>query len=571
MTIRLKILSLAFLILIIFGVVLGISTSLQHDFIIQIDALTRYHVPLRTLIARFDVLTYEYELIMMRLLRRSDITQRDIESARAQARQYADQIVDDLRQINALLDQAVADRGAGEQSVVVFSQLKGSIPFIERQLDPFIKIGEGVLRAIADDRLDDARTLSLEFTKTETAFGSDTAALRDKLADLTTAVGAEILTKQWTIETFSFILFALASCLGIGAAIFVSTHIVRALRRLSEGTAAVKAGHFGAAVAIETNDEIGQLAIAFNQMVEEIRTKERIKDAFGKFVDPRIVAGLITPTSDGINRAERQVVTVFFSDIAGFTSISEQLTATATVNLLNHYFTAVTTSIRDGHGIVDKYMGDGLMAFWAAPFLPGDAHAAAACIAALQQQVAIEGLNKNLPNLLGLRRGAPNIRVQMGLATGEVVLGTIGSTVSKSFTVIGDTVNLASRLVGVNKVYDTRIIIAEDTLRLAQQEVEVRELDLITAVGKSEPVRIYELLGQTGQLAPGEVELANEFGKGLAAYRAREWDAAERQFQRCLEVKPADGPSMLYIERITELRKQPPPTAWDGVWHMTKK
>ena len=146
MTIRLKILSLAFLILIIFGVVLGISTSLQHDFIIQIDA------PLRTLIARFDVLTYEYELIMMRLLRRSDITQRDIESARAQARQCADQIVDDLRQINALLDQAVADRGAGEQSVVVFSQLKGSIPFIERQLDPFIKIGEGVLRAIADDR-----------------------------------------------------------------------------------------------------------------------------------------------------------------------------------------------------------------------------------------------------------------------------------------------------------------------------------------------------------------------------------------------------------------------------------
>jgi hypothetical protein len=105
----------------------------------------------------------------------------------AQARQYADQIVDDLRQFNAILDQAIADRGAGEQSVVVFSQLKGAIPFIERQLDPFIKIGEGVLRTIANGRLDDARTLSLEFTKTEAAFGSDTAALRDKLADLTKA------------------------------------------------------------------------------------------------------------------------------------------------------------------------------------------------------------------------------------------------------------------------------------------------------------------------------------------------------------------------------------------------
>jgi hypothetical protein len=142
-TIRLKILSLAFLILIIFGVVVGVSTSLQHDFIIQIHALTRYHIPLRTLIARFDVLTYEYEPITMRLLRRSDITQHDIESARAQARQYADQIVDDLRQFNAILDQAIADRGAGDKSVVVFSQLKGAIPFIERQLDPFIKLGEG--------------------------------------------------------------------------------------------------------------------------------------------------------------------------------------------------------------------------------------------------------------------------------------------------------------------------------------------------------------------------------------------------------------------------------------------
>ena len=121
----------------------------------------------------------------------------------------------------------------------------------------------------------------------------------------------------------------------------------------------------------------------------------------------------------------------------------------------------------------------------------------------------------------------------------------------------------------MNKVYSTRMIIAEDTLRLARQEVETRELDLITVAGKSEPVRIYELLGRTGQLAPGEIELAREFEKGLAAYRAREWEAAEALFQRCLEMKPSDGPSALYIERIAELRKQPP-ADWDGVWHLTK-
>jgi adenylate cyclase len=324
---------------------------------------------------------------------------------------------------------------------------------------------------------------------------------------LTGAVGEAALSSQKVIQALNLTLFALAGCLGIGAGIFVSAHIVRALRRLAEGTAAVQAGHYAVTVPVETDDEVGQLATAFNRMVEEIRIREKIKDAFGKFVDPRIVANLITTASGDIDRAERQVVTVFFSDIAGFTSMSEQLTASAIVNMLNHYFTAVTAPIRDNHGIVDKYIGDGLMAFWAAPFSPGDTHAASACFSALQQQAAIDGLNKELPNLVGLRRGAPTLRVQMGIATGEVIVGTIGSAISKSFTVIGDTVNVASRLVGANEVYGTRIIVSEDALGLARQEVEARELDLITVVGRSEPIRIYELVGWKGDLLPGEDEL----------------------------------------------------------------
>jgi adenylate cyclase len=571
MTIRLKILSLAFVILFIFGIVVNISTWLQHQVMHQVDVLTQYNIPLRTIIAQFDVLTYEYELIVMRALRRTDLARNELQEIQARASRDADRLLRDVRQFDALVDQAIAYGADGGQSVVTFSKLKGAMPFIERQLDPFIKTGQSVLKAIADGRFDDARTLSLEFRKTEEAFGPDTAALRDQLTELTESAGREIEVKQRTIQYLGFVLFALAGCLGIGAGVFVSARIVRALRRLSEGTAAVQAGDFAFTVPIEANDEIGQLAMAFNSMVEEVRAREKIKDAFGKFIDPRIVSTLITTTAEEMDHAERQVVTVFFSDIAGFTSISEQLTATAIVNLLNHYFTAVTASIRDSHGIVDKYMGDGLMAFWAAPFSPGDTHAAAACLSALRQQAAIETFNKDLPNLLGLRRGGPSLRVRMGLATGEAVVGTIGSTVSKSFTVIGDTVNLASRLEGANKVYGSRIIIAEETLRLARQEVEARELDLITVVGKSEPVRIYELLGPTGEVTPAEVELADEFGKGLAAYRAREWEAADRQFRRCLEMKPGDSPSALYIERIAELRKQSPSPDWDGVWRLTRK
>jgi adenylate cyclase len=182
--------------------------------------------------------------------------------------------------------------------------------------------------------------------------------------------------------------------------------------------------------------------------------------------------------------------------------------------LLNHYFASVTSSIRDNNGIVDKFMGDGVMAFWSAPFSPGDSHAASACLSALAQQQAIARLNEDMPNIVGLRRNAPSLSVRMGIATGEVVLGTIGSTVSKSFTVIGDIVNLASRLESVNKVFGTRIIVAESTLRLAQNAVESRELDQITVVGKTEPVRIYELLCPAGQLNPKEAELRQEFDKG---------------------------------------------------------
>jgi adenylate cyclase len=189
----------------------------------------------------------------------------------------------------------------------------------------------------------------------------------------------------------------------------------------------------------------------------------------------------------------------------------------------------------------------------------------------LAQQQAIELLQSELPNIIGLRRNAPNLVVRMGIATGEAVVGTIGSPVSKSFTVIGDTVNLASRLEGINKVYGTRVIIAEETQRLAQREIETRELDLISVAGKTEPVRIHELLSPSGQLAPEAVELREEFAAGLAAYRAFDWDAAERRFAECRRSKPADGPSVVFLERVQKLRTDPPPADWDGVWRFSHK
>lgn len=571
MTIRLQIVSIAVSLLIVFGIVVGVSAILQHQVANEISGITRYHQPLVAAIGDFDVITDESELLPLRLLRLDKIDQGELDEARAREKIIAQQMQDDIGTASSLIALAAADRHLSVESRLVFARLQGVVAPLRQKLPPFIAAGQQVMQAIVDGRLDDARRLSLAFRSYEQTFGAETAEVRNAATQLSNTAIGEVRAKQAEIRNLSIGLFVVAACLGLGIGILIATGVIRALRLLVNATKAVEAGELSIAVPVRTHDEIGQLATAFNSMVLELRSKERIKDTFGKFVDPRIVSSLIGADPELVDHADRRVVTIFFSDIRGFTPISEQLTAGSMVNLLNRYFDAVTKSIRDTNGIVDKYIGDAVMAFWAPPFSPGDTHAAACCSSALAQQQAIEDLRSDLANITGLRRNTPELFVRMGIATGEAVVGTIGSPVSKSFTVIGDTVNLASRLEGINKVYGTQVIIADDTLRLAQHEIETRELDFITVAGKSEPVRIHELLAPFGKLATAKEDLRCEYAIGLEAYRGREWDRAEGQFEKCLAIAPTDGPAAVFIERVRAMRATPPPADWDGVWRFTEK
>jgi adenylate cyclase len=221
--------------------------------------------------------------------------------------------------------------------------------------------------------------------------------------------------------------------------------------------------------------------------------------------------------------------------------------------------------------VIDKYIGDAVMAFWTPPFSTGDDHARDACLAALSQQEAIAALRSQLPEITGMRRNPPKLVIRMGLATGDGVVGTVGSESARSYTVIGDTVNLASRLESINKVYGTSIILNEETYRLAQQVIEARELDLITVAGKIEPVRIYEVMGRAGELKPEQDELRDRFAAGLAAYRKKDWDGAQTHFEACLATDMNDGPTQLFLERIDTLRNAALPADWDGIWRLSEK
>ena len=568
MTIRKKIFLLAGILLALFGAVVGVLAIVQKLDSDQISNIAEYELPLARLVAELDVDTDRYELGILRALRLDPLNPPELAAAIAAKKQVGDELRADADAATALIAKAIRDTGyrAGER--VELARIEGSFKYLIRGLEGFLATGEQVMADLVDGRREDARTASLGFTKYAQAFGPDLSEVRLNLAGLTDRATRDVLARQRLNTYLSFGLFLLACGIGLGVSAVGSARVIGGLRQLVVRTRAIEAGTVSEPLSVLTRDEVGELALSFNRMVEELRTRDRIKDTFGKFVDPRIVTRLI---GSGADQAERRTLTVFFSDIKGFSGISEQLTASAVVNLLNSYFGTVAEVIHAHRGFIDKYIGDAVMAFWVSPFSAGDDHASDACLAALAQQEAITLLRAQLPEITGMRRDPPELAIRMGIATGEAVVGTIGSDSSRSYTVIGDTVNLASRLESINKLYSTSLILSEETYRMAQQVIEARELDLITVAGKTEPVRIYEAMARVGEIAPEQIQLREMYANGLAAYRRQDWDEAQRCFESCQLGDADDGPSRLFIERISLLRSSPPPADWDGVWHFKEK
>ncbi|MGH8623443.1 MAG: adenylate/guanylate cyclase domain-containing protein, partial [Burkholderiales bacterium] len=362
----------------------------------------------------------------------------------------------------------------------------------------------------------------------------------------------------------------IAGVLGLIFAAVITRNLVQPVRRLLSGTKAVEEGDLNIRIQASSADEIAALTESFNKMVAGLREKERIKDTFGKYVDPRIVKGLLENRLSSTG-GEKRVMTVFFSDLVGFTAMCEQLTPDGVVRFLNQYFTLMSEPIREHGGILDKFIGDAIMAYWGPPFTDEREHAALACFAALEQMARLERFRRMLPDIMGLRKGLPAVNIRMGIATGDVTVGTIGSESAKGFTVIGDTVNLASRLEGASKEYGTTILINEDTWKLAADAVEARELDSIRVVGKTEPVRVYELLGRKGQVNPVTRDLRDRYQLGLDHYYQGEWDQAEACFDACLKLRPDDAPSKLLVSRVKRFRDEPAARRADGVWSLTRK
>jgi len=297
----------------------------------------------------------------------------------------------------------------------------------------------------------------------------------------------------------------------------------------------------------------------------EEREKRFIKGAFSQYLAPVVVDRLVADPQLLKLGGERKVLTAFFSDVAGFSTIAEQLKAEELVDLLNDYLTDMTDIILKYEGTVDKYVGDAIIAFFGAPITLAD-HASRTCLVAIDMQKRLGELREEWK-----KEGRHELFMRIGINTGQMVVGNMGSTNRMDYTMMGDSVNLAARLEGVNKQYQTYTMLSEFTYELAKNDIEARELDSIRVVGKKEPIRIYELLGRKGEMEDSVRLILPHFREGLDHYKNQRWEEGITCFENALNLHEDDGPSLTYFERCITFQNHPPPLDWDGVFSMRTK
>jgi adenylate cyclase len=397
------------------------------------------------------------------------------------------------------------------------------------------------------------------------------ALMNSKMDGLITVAAQATEERQRAVFWLAIAATGSTVALGLSVAALITSRLTRPVRSLASAMRDVQQGNLNIQLPVSSTDEVGRLTDSFNFFVKELRSKEHLKQTFGKYIDPRILEHVLAQPGAEAVASGRREMTVLFADLVRFSRLSERLTPLLMVTLLNRHFGLQALAVQEHHGIVDKFVGDSIMAFWGPPFVKPEEHAVLACRAAQAQLVALDTLRRELPEITGLRRDAPAIELCIGICTGEVVVGNIGSENTRSYTVIGDTVNITARLERANRVYGTQILVSETTAQAVGSQFEMREIDAIFLKGKTETTRLFELMSGAGQLSEELARLRECYGEARRMYIAQQWDSAEATFRECLQLRPNDAPSRVFLQRIQALRRNPPGNDWNGVWQLGEK
>jgi class 3 adenylate cyclase len=572
-SIKRKIIGIALILIALMTVTALISLALVMQVSGRLQELTQSYAPAYAALARANVHSLERAVALRRMAIEKIQTPPD-EARYADARKRFEEsgatVEREIKAARGLLDGLLAKGssfGDAPALVRIATRLADAVDDTRVHLDdeiarllPLLDGGDGKAIAGSLQRVDELRD----------DLNRQLEDVRGEMLAVVKTDTAATMRRQQSVVIAATILTVLAAALGIVFSVIVSTGLTRPVRHLLEGAQAVERGELDRTLDVTSQDEIGHLTIAFNRMIEQLRLKERIRETFGRYVDPRIVEGLISGPALAA-AGERRVMTVMFCDVKGFVGVSEEMTPQGLVKVMNRYFSVMSAPIHEHGGIIDKYIGDAIMAYWGPPFTTDGDQARLAGFAALDMLAQVGPFRAQLPELLGLRNLPISFDIRIGIATGEALVGSIGSDVLMSYTVMGETVNLASRLEGANKVYGGRILTTEATVQAAGDALEVREIDRVVLVGQSHPQPVYEIMSRGGALTPAQRELRDRYGAGLAAYRNRRWEEARAAFTAALSAIPDDGPTLSMLKRIEVLAAAAPADDWDGAWRLDQK
>lgn len=469
----------------------------------------------------------------------------------------------------------IEQRRDGSEHVIAHpqSQLlvqKGNSASDEMQLTPLADFRDGRVRAIADQiddvkysdesnandpvpiRIDDQDELWLgQFMP-----HSDGAGPPDWFV-CTVLPEDEVMGRIHEHAAGAAIVFLIVMSIVVGLSYYFASQVSKPLESMAREAKAI------GELKLEANSPPESVVLEVDLLGKSLESMKTGLRSFQKFVPSELVESLMGSGEEAAFGGESREITIFFSDIAGFTTITEKLQPDEIVELMREYLGAMTDEVVNGGGTVDKYIGDAVMAFWGAPRVNAT-HARAACQVALACQERLHELRKKWR-----AEGKPVFDVRIGIHTGDAVVGNFGSERRLNYTVIGDSVNLASRLEGLNKQYSTDIMISEHTF-LAADGVLARPIDLVSVKGKSEAVLVYELLAMDDS-NPELAELARLQTVALEHYCEQDWPAALSLFEQVLNLRPDDPPSLQMIARCRQYQEVPPDADWDGVFRMTTK
>jgi len=525
----------------------------------KLTGMTNYIIPLSNSIHTMRIYALEQKIIIERLSEQTNITsiKKELNNFKELSQKFYTEIMKSKKLLAISLQEVTLKKDA-----IKLAQIVPLLKIIKKEHQDF-----NVL-VLKFDKNSYAKDITQEINELDYAL-LEAVVIFKKLLQ---AESEDVMIGELKVHEFTLIIALFVFFFGITVSPKISHGIVSPLRKVITAAKAISSGDLTVDIPVTSNDEVGQLSQSFNSMTKELKQKEHIKAMFGKYIDPRIVEGLITDSDSlQIDDGKKKNMTIFFSDIEKFSTTSEMLTPNGLILLMNKYFSLASEPITYHNGVIDKYIGDAIMAFWGAPFTGEENHAKLACYAALEQFTKLDELNENLAEVLGFRKNLPKINIRIGLCTGDVIAGNIGSSNTKSYTVMGDTVNIASRLESANKQFGTRILISESTYKMIEDDFVTRKIDNIIVVGKSEPVSIYELVGEKDKIEKQVITLISLYEQAYSFYIQKDWDNANELLIQCLEINSEDKASQVLMDRISYFKSTPPVSDWDGVWHMSQK